>query len=217
MKRTDRRTGALGARTAGFLLAGCVLAAAGCGNLTSGGFTEVEVVLSSEEVADLGQEAARGLALAGFVQRPVIEGTLTVQVRSFARRGEGDWEELTDGLQEITVSLDQSEPVEIARRSLADGRYDAVRTDFSRVEAEVVRGLTVGGEPITGTVRVDLGPEGSLTLVERVNLDVSERDGVLVALEMQSGIWLRLVDPEQRRVLRDDFRQVFRVRTGRRP
>ncbi|MEX2529284.1 MAG: hypothetical protein WD960_00800 [Gemmatimonadota bacterium] len=124
-------------------------------------------ILTSDEVEELGIDAARSLALQSLTERPVIEGTLTVRVRSFVRRGRGDWEELTDGLQEITVSLDRPEPVEVARRSLPEGRYNAVRTIFGRVEAEVVRGLTVGGEPITGTIQVDLGPEGTLTLLSQ--------------------------------------------------
>jgi len=212
------------------LLAGLGLGLAGCGNLTSGGVGEVEVVLSSDEVEELGIEMTRALALEAngigawetvpsfqtSSERPVIEGTLTVRVRSFVRRGRDDWEELTDGLQEVTVSLDRPEPVEVARRSLPEGRYDAVRTIFGRVEAEVVRGLRVGEEPVTGTIQVDLGPEGTLTLLNRVDLVVREQETALVVLEMQSGIWLRLVDAARRSVLRDDFRQVFRVRTGTR-
>ncbi len=202
----------------------------GCGNLTSGGFGEVEVVLTPDVVEGMAEmaltrwAASPGLPadaepdLAPFPVRPAasdgdaIEGLLVVWVRSFARRDAGDWEELTDGFQQLTLSLQDPEVAQVARRSLPEGRYEAVRTVFARVHAQVIRGLDVNGEPVTGLVRVDLGPDGTLTVEESVPFEVRERETVRLTLEMQSRAWLRLVDAVQRRVGGDQFRQVFRVR-----
>jgi len=186
---------------------------AGCGNVTSGGLGEVEVVLSSGEVTDL--STAVQSALVSELPRSTedaIQGTLTVRVRSFARRRDGDFEELTDGVQEVTVSLQNPEPVEIARRSLSAGRYEGVRTFFSRIEAEVTGGLVVDGVPVEGTIPVDLGALGTLSVVDLNGFDVWEETPTVIALEMQSRVWLRLVNAVARRVDLDDFRRIFRVR-----
>lgn len=199
----------------------CLLITGGCGNVTSGGFGDVEVVLSSDEVEDL-QEAATGMVLAevGLPSTTShgsnIQGTLTVRVRSFARRGPGDFVELTDGVQEVTVSLSDPEPVEIARRSLPAGSYDAVRTFFGRIEADVTGGLIIDGDPVIGTVRVDLGEDGSLSVVTVTGFEVWADAPAVVAIEMQSGIWLRLVDAVLGSVDVDDFRESFRVRVMQR-
>ncbi len=197
--------------------------AGGCGNLTSGGFGEVEVVLTPhavEKVVDaVRRTAPEAQLVAPFSSRAgpeadgdAIEGILIVWVRSFARRGPRDWEELTDGFQQLTLSLQDPEVAEVARRSLPEGGYEAVRTVFARVHAQVIRGLDVNGEPVTGLVRVELGPDGTLTVEEPIPFHLRERERVRLELEMQSRVWLRLVDAVQRRVGGEEFRQVFRVR-----
>ena len=187
-----------------------------CGNVTSGGYGDVEVVLSSEEVSDF-QETASSIFLAsmGAPERAPgdsIVGTLTVSVRSFARRGLGDFVELTDGIQEVTVSLGDPQPIEIARRPMPAGSYDAVRTFFGRIEANIVSGLVIDGQSITGTIPVDLGATGTFSVVTYSGFEVWEDSPTVVAIEMQSRIWLRLVNAVRRRVDLDDFRQVLRVR-----
>jgi hypothetical protein len=189
------------------------VALASCGNVTSGGVGDVEVVLTSGEVIDL--SATVQSALVSGIARSTedgIQGTLTVRVRSFARRRDGEFEELTDGVQELTLSLQDPEPVEIARRALSAGRYEAVRTFFSRIEAEVTSGLVIDGVPVEGTIPVDLGALGTLSVVDLNGFDVWEGAPTVITLEMQSRVWLRLVNAVARRVDLDDFRRIFRVR-----
>ena len=199
----------------------CLLLTGGCGNVTSGGFGDMEVVLSSDEVAEL-QEVVSAMVLAdgahpaAISHGSAIEGTLTVRVRSFARRGIGDFVELTDGVQEVTVPLGDPEPVEIARRSMPAGSYDAIRTFFGRIEANVTGGLFIDGVEVTGTVRVDLGTDGALSVVTLTGFEVWEDAPTVVAIEMQSGVWLRLVDAALGSVDLEDFRRTFRVRVRER-
>lgn len=193
----------------GFLLAGC-------GNVTSGGFGDVEVLVSSDEVEDVQATAASALyahlgAPAKSGHADSIVGTLTVRLRSFARRGVGDFVELTDGVQEVTLPLSDPAAVEIARRAVPAGRYDAVRTFFGRIEANIERGLVVDGVPIVGAVTVDLGGEGFST-VTYTGFDVWEDAPTVVAIDMQSRLWLRLANAILGRVDLDDFRRIFRVR-----
>lgn len=186
----------------------------GCGNLTSGGFGEVEVILTSDEVTEL-QEEARSIVLADAAATShgsTVEGTLTVRVRSYARRGLGDFVELTDGVQEVTVSLSDPQPVEIARRPLPAGSYDAVRTFFGRIEANIESGLVIDGVDIRGIVPVDLGSTGTFSVVTLTGFEVFENTPTVVAIEMQSRVWLRLVNAVLQRVDLEDFRRVLRVR-----
>ena len=198
------------------LVVACGLLLAGCGNVTSGGFGDVEVLVSSDEVEDVQTTATSALyaqlgAPAGSSHTDPIVGTLTVRLRSFARRGVGDFVELTDGVQEITLPLGDPAAVEIARRAVPAGRYDAVRTFFGRIEANIVSGLTIDGIPIDGTISVDLGGEGFST-VTYTGFDVWEDSPTVVAIDMQSRLWLRLANAVLRRVNLEDFRSIFRVR-----
>ena len=195
-------------------------AVTGCGNVTSGGFGDVEVLVSSDEVAEVQETATTALlaelgAPAETSHADAIEGTLTVRLRSFARRGIGDFVELTAGVQEITLPLGDASAVEIARRAVPAGRYDAIRTFFGRIEADIESGLIVDGQPIQGPVTVDLGGDGFST-VTYTGFDVWEDVPTVVAIDMQSRLWLRLVDAVLQQVDLDDFRRIFRVRVRQR-
>lgn len=210
-------------------LAALVLLAGACGNLTSGGFGEVEVVLTSQALDEVENTVAHALGPAFASDAggahpvtpnllspapPGLEGTLVVRLRSFALNGAGERVELTDGLQEVTLSLRDPAPVELARRDLPDGEYRGIRTVLERIEAQVVRGLDVGGSPVTGTIVVEMGPSGALEILTEAPFRVRSGEGTQVALEMRSEVWLRLADAARRRVPGDVFREIFRVRVG---
>ncbi len=184
----------------------------GCGELTSGGIGEVEVVLAADSIAMMG--LLREAGIAADAAGGTIEGTLTARVRSYIGGDvRGEWRELTDGPEEITLPLEGGEIRVLARRELAPGSYVGVRTIFGRVEANVVRGLTVDGEPIIGTVQVNLGPDGLIEVLDpNLLVEVGTDRTTEVAIEMHSRIWLRLLDRATRRVDPQDFRGVVRVR-----
>ena len=205
---TLRRT-----RRASAGIAAAVLLSA-CGNVTSGGVGEVEVLLSSDEITEL-QEATMAMVLADpslTSHASSIRATLTARLRSYARRGIGDFVEITDGVQTVTVSLHDPVPIELASRAMPAGSYDAVRTFFGRIEANIESGLVVDGQAITGPVPVDLGPGGTVSAVTLTGFEVVEDASTVVGVEMQSRVWLRLVDAAVRSVDLEDFRRIFRVR-----
>jgi hypothetical protein len=194
-------------RVASLALATTLLAACG-GNVTSGGFGEVEVLLSSDAAEEL-QGIARVLAPTGH--EPLV-GTLSVTVRSFVREGGSRWIEVTDGPQEITVPLEDPTPVVVARATFPEGDYDAVRTLFGRIRVHIESGLVVGGEPVVGEVRVEVGLDGILVMEER-GIRVDREGTSPVLLEMRARRWLPFVDRERRLVEGPDFRREFRIRT----
>lgn len=184
-----------------------------CGDVTGGGAGgEIEVVVAADSVL-VAQTLAQLTALADEGSGP-IEGTLTARVRSFIG-GEvrGEWQELTEGPQEVTLPLDGSEVRVLARANLPPGSYVGTRTIFGRVEAVVTRGLTVDGQPITGTVPVDIGPTGMLEIIEpNLLVEVGADRTTELAIELNSRIWLRLLNRVNQQVDPRDFRGVVRVR-----
>jgi hypothetical protein len=212
-----------------------------CGNVTSGGVGEVELLLSSDEWELEATESGLGIAgLGGAIQgwgsqargnegwghqgkgsqvvvdEEELAGTLSVSVRSYVRAGgpgTDDWVEITDGVQEIVVPLEDPTPVVIARATLNEGEYRAIRTLFGRVRVEVERGLTIGGEPFTGEIRVTFGESG-LLLVEERNLRIEPNRSIPLLLEMGTRRWIHLADQETRDVSESDFEREFRTRTG---
>jgi hypothetical protein len=194
------------------LLAGVLT---GCGDLTSGGVGEVDVLLSSGE---LEAEPATGAGVAAALSTTSIEGTLSVRVQVHLGQGPDRWRELTDGVQQLELDLADPAPIELARREIREGRYDRVRMVFGRVEAEVARGLSVDGDSVTGRVPVDLGIEGRLQVEREVSIDVRSGEPVEIVIELKAADWLRRLDIQacrasSCRVDDRDFEEEFRVRT----
>lgn len=200
-----------GATLIGALLLG------GCGNLTSGGLGDVEVIVAvdsvpsgdfvSGQLADLGvlPSHSSGFARAPQVPPEPVQGTLTVRVQVYVRRGSARWIEVTDGVQEVEMPLVGGDPVTLAEKAVPTGPYAAMRTVFRRVEADVQSGLVVDGVAVTGPILVDLGTEESLVVDRPVELEVSEGTRSSLAVDLHTTRWLRLLDRDRKRVRQEDF------------
>jgi hypothetical protein len=162
-----------------------------CGDLTAGGAGEVEIEIIADSVS-----VASAIA--------PIEGTLTVGLQIFARRGTREVE-LTDGVQVLELPLDGSSSMIVSRKTLPSGSYRGERIVFSRIEADVEDGLEVGGEPFLGAVEVELGVGNRVEIPWAVDLGIPEGGVSTLILEMRAPRWLRLLNPELRRVSREIF------------
>ena len=187
--------------------------AGACGNLTSGGFGEVEVVVATDSVSAAAMQAP---AAAGFptgrpASRQVVDGTLTMRVQVFAVSRSGRALEVTSGVQELVMPLSSVAPFLLARRDLPEGSYASVRTVFLSVVAEVESGLVVDGVPIRGPVTVELGPSGRIMVETPLDLTVSENTPAQVKVDLHTTRWLRLLN-QQRRVQPEDFQREVQVR-----
>ena len=204
-----------------------LLVAGGCGDLTSGGFGELEVEMAADSVPDggatadprtpfqsaAGSDAAGAASLAGLDHASLIlEGRLSAEVRVLVRRGVADWEEVTDGPQEVVLFLGEGGTGLVARDDFPAGRYDRVAIVFTRVEVDVVRGLVVDGDTIRGRIRVELESDRRIGIVRRLDLEVRQGRTSVLLLEMRASRWLRRVDRLRRVVDAVDFRELFRVR-----
>jgi hypothetical protein len=200
----------------GAMLVGALLLG-GCGNLTSGGLGDVEVIVAvdsvpsgdfvSGQLADEGVFPSHSSSFARAPQVPPepIRGTLTVRVQVYVRRGSARWIEVTDGVQEVEMPLVGGDPVALAEKNVPTGPYTAVRTVFRRVEADVQSGLEVDGVAVTGPIPVDLGAEDHLVVDRPIELEVSEGARSSLAMDLHATRWLRLLDRDRKQVRQEDF------------
>ena len=192
-------------------------AVAACGDLTSGGVGEVEILLAADSIP-LGAQLvsmATGSPATGapavVSEAEPLTGTLTVHLQVEFQRGPDDWIEVTDGVQEFTLSLGSSDPVVLARRELPAGRYVRSRTRYHLIRAEIESGLRLDGEPFTGTVTVALPAEGR-ALVRPIEIHVVEGAVRSLVLELRAGRWLRRANPVERTVPQEEFEDAQELR-----
>jgi len=198
-------------------LAATLAAAAGCGDLTSGGVGDLDVIVAADSVplAAAGSPQAPSVPTGGASRQTGpsdLAGSLTLSIQVFVLHPPYRWVEVTDGPQEVVMDLESSEPVVLARATLAAGRYRGVRTVFRRVEANVVRGLVVDGQPVTGLVRVRLGDGGVLVVDDPTEVEVPVGGETSLLVDLHTTRWLRLLNLELRQVAASDFQGQVRVR-----
>lgn len=190
----------------------------GCGDLTSGGVGDMEVLVSADSVPigdALGVGTVPNLGELGTQappDAPQIRGTLTVRLQVFLLRRPGRWIEITDGVQEVTLALEDPEPVTVARRDIPAGPYHAVRTLFRRVEANVEGGLEVDGEPVIGRIPVDLGLQDRLQIERGLDLQVGDGKLVELVVDLHARRWLRRLDTDRRLVDPEHFEDELKLR-----
>jgi hypothetical protein len=194
-----------------------VMAALGgaCGNLTSGGFGDLEVLVATDSVPAatlLAPPAALSMVPSRVgSQQQMVDGTLTLGVQVFVLTGSGRTVEVTNGVQELVMPLSGSAPFVLARRELASGAYAAIRTVFVSVVAQVEGGLVVDGVPIRGPVTVDLGSDGRIVVDTPLDLRIEEDLETRIKVDLHTTRWIRLLN-NQRRVQSQDFQREVRVR-----
>jgi hypothetical protein len=223
------------------LALGLAMAAAGCGgNLTAGGFSEVEVYVAGDDTSDPAATPPATSTAAGpqgpFIERgptvhatapydalpdatsllanaTVIEGTVSATLRVEVMNDRREWTEVTDGPATLTVPLVGNGPgTLLASRGLPPGRYVRSRITFQEVEAEVLRGLVVDALDLRGRVHVELDAASGLVVEDWLFLELRDGDSGRMVVALNSQLWLRLVNAVLRRVSATGFRQAVRVR-----
>jgi hypothetical protein len=197
-----------------------------CGELTSGGVGEVEVWTTADDpqsgAATTPPAPSRSVVAVPGEASPApspaksssasADGTLSAQLQAYLRSEvTGEWIEITEGVRDITLDLNGASERRAGVRFLASGRYTGFRVVFQRVEANVTAGLVVGGVPVLGTVRVDLGAQG--LIVERdLVLEVEARGARDVLLDLGADLWLPRLSLATRTVAAADLRSAVAIR-----
>lgn len=140
------------------------------------------------------------------------QGTVVFDARFSLVAAAGGATRLTEETETVTVPLPGGgDSVRVSREAVPDLRYSAVRLEFSRVQATVTGGLTLGGAPFTGTVDVDLGT-APLTVDVPVTIDEGGEDDVTLVVDLDASSWLATADPVTRRVTAAAFSSAIDAR-----
>jgi hypothetical protein len=185
-----------------------------CGDLTSGGFGDLEVIVATDSVPATALTAPP-VALAQLPTRvgsdqQMVDGTLTLRIQVFAVARAGAVE-VTNGVQELVMPLSGSAPFLLVRKELPAGSYASIRTVFLSVVAQVEGGLIIDGVPIRGPVTVELGSEGRIVVDTPIDLRIADGLESRIRVDLHTTRWIRLLNA-QRRVQPEDFRREVRVR-----
>jgi hypothetical protein len=193
----------------------------GCGNLTGGGFAQVDVsVTGDHEPPPPSPFVAAMFAPAMFapVGSPVLadeaeeaEGEVEIDFQLYLvgesggerRLGE---EELRAKVDVQGVTLDES----VSGWPISAERYTELRIVFTKIQAEIEGGLVVDGVPIAGEVHVEL-EDVSLEVVRAIDLDVHDGEMVELILDLNAPAWLTAVDPLTRTVDETVFAALMNV------
>jgi len=169
------------------------VAATGCGNLTAGGFGEVNVYVSGDEPQPSPHPAAASVSPAQS-SHAIAVGDVDVSFFAYLRSEDGSGFQL--GIDELfaqQLPIDGSEERLLKIQLTPEDRYTEVRLIFTQVTANVV-----GGLPVVGDVSVDLA--SNLTVSRVLDLDLSDDEEVDLVVDLNAPAWLQTADPVTRMV-----------------
>jgi hypothetical protein len=188
----------------------------GCGNLTAGGYEDVEVYASgdADEAPSPSPTASSTESDQGSVSRApgpyaagagLVEGTLEASIDlALLDEGGGAHTLNVGGPVLAQVDLQGLDVPLLVEASLPEGRYTAVRLRFTEVTADVEAGLLIGGVPYVGPVSVDIG----LTPFEvhaPVTFELEEGTEIELLLDLNSDEWLLTLNVVLQTVAAADF------------
>jgi hypothetical protein len=182
---------------------------AACGNLTAGGFGDVET-RASADADETGASPAPRLH-AGGSERPAgaplgagagtLQGDLDVEMQLWLIDDGDGTHLLTPNPVRATLDLGgAAEPV--ASRSVAAGRYVVLRVLVSELSADVEAGLLIDGLPFIGSAQVAVG--SGLAVDLPIDLEVQVEGRYSLLLDFGADEWLLDLDPITRIVAATD-------------
>ncbi|HEV2148477.1 MAG TPA: hypothetical protein VGR37_13830 [Longimicrobiaceae bacterium] len=164
------------------------LLAAGCGrDAIAGGYKEVETVAVGDGTPD--GSASRAAAGGARWSVAVPQGTLSFTARASLVAEDGRAVPLTEQPREVRVRLDGTDRATLSRALVPPVRYTRARVVFTSVAADVTGGLTIGGLPLLGPVRVAI-PAGDSVVVERAVALEPERTRETLVVDLNASAWL---------------------------
>jgi hypothetical protein len=197
-----------------------VIAVAACGgNLTAGGLSEAEVVVSGDAPEAL-PVARQGWS--GPLNQTDddddddddaddAEGELEADFFIYLESGTGERVTLTDEPVRVQVDLEGTREQQASLRSIPSGAYAAMRLVFINVDVEVDAGLTVGGQLITGEIDVELEAD-SAVVTRPLSLQLDDGDRVEILVDLNAKNWLLNVDPALLLVPEEFFADAIEIR-----
>jgi hypothetical protein len=182
-----------------------VLGLGGCGaELTAGGQTEVQAVVTSEDGV---QSSSASHAPLFSTSGSSAAGRMEVDARVTLVAENGVETRLTQNPVSGSFQIEQRDSALIGRGSVPATRYTRARITFTRVQAEVS-----GGLPVLGTIRVDLGTVGQVTVDTPLLLEPVPGRLETVVVDMNAHVWLASANPVTRLVAASTFASAVEIR-----
>ena len=178
---------------------GLALTIAGCGNLTAGGATaKVSVSGNYESPAPAPSPVVAGAG----ARAPIFlvegaeeaEGEIEIDLQVYLVSELGSAIRLGGEELRVNVDLQGAMMDEAVRERIAATRYSALRVVFTKIQAQVERGLVINGVPVVGEVHVQL-EDISLEVLRPIDLEVFEGQSVELVIDLNAPAWLAAVDP----------------------
>ena len=193
-----RPTGASGALPALFAASAFAWVASACGNVTVGGFTEVDVTVSGNDTtapgAPLGSAAFSILPFPSGSNQPEGEMELDMSLDLVSEAGSAI--RLGDDEIRVKVDLEGQSRAEAVKGQLVEAtRYTELRITFRNIKVEVSGGLVIGGDSIMGEVHVEI-QDTALVVPRALNLDAKAGDRVALTVDLNAPAWLEALDPD---------------------
>ena len=207
----------------GVTLAVAIMAFAGCGNLTAGGFGEARVVVSGDapDVSSASEplQGISHLVLGTAVPGPIRtdhdddddlnpDGELELSFELYLRRADGSETSLSNGLLEAELDLSGEIEFDVVRATVPADLYPQLRIVFREIEVDVNDGVVIDGVPVIGAIDVEIE---DVEVVRTLDLVVTDGSVVEVVLDLNAATWLAFVDPELKTVSAEDFANAFAV------
>lgn len=188
-----------------------VLAAAGCGNVTAGGFGEVTVDVSGdagdppaqpailESTAALSTGSPSGPLPTSHDDAEDAEGEVEIDFRPSLVSEAGEIVPL--GSDDIRIKLDLQgvNRAEAVRELVPVGHYTELRLRFTHIQVEVSDGLIIDGQPVIGEIDVDL-EDPELVVSRFLDIEAVEGGAVELLVDLNTPAWLAAVDPVTRTI-----------------
>lgn len=196
------------------LLAAMVMMLAGCsGELVGGGQRDVDAVATGDGTGGGSASLVPRYAVADgggtAFQANGISGSVSFDAKVMLVRG-GSAELVGTGMGRV-VAANGSDTVQVASGSVARVTYPTARVTFTRVQANVASGLTIGGVSVTGQVNVAI--TDSVVVEMPVALGDADDDATLL-IDLDASTWLAAANPVTRVVSAAAFQNAVRLRAA---
>jgi hypothetical protein len=197
--RSSRRNGSSMALACVAALA--LAAAAACGNLTAGGFTEVTVAVSGD-APDPVLGPAPLLAPSPQSMPPLptshetegAEGQIEIDFTLALVSESEDVVLLGEDDIRVKIDLQGLNEAEAVRELVPAARYVELRIAFTHIQVQVESGLVIDGEPVVGDIEVSI-EDPELLVTRPLNLNATDGGSVEMVVDLNAQAWLAAVDP----------------------
>ena len=171
-----------------------------CGNLTAGGFGEIDVTVSGD-APDAGNSQTPPPSYYGASSNDsdTPEGEMEAEFTVSLLNAGGSEIALSAEPLRVRLDVEGRREADALRATVAADDYTALRINFTDFEIEIEDGLIINGEPIVGDVEVEL-EDGNLLVERPLSLTVQDGDLVELLIDLNTATWLAALDPDLRTV-----------------